>query len=77
MRAVMLKGFGGVEMLAGGDVKSPKPGNNQVLVKVMATSINRADLMQREGKYLPPVGDSNRLGLEVKEIIRRLRGEVV
>ncbi|HLO25844.1 MAG TPA: NAD(P)H-quinone oxidoreductase [Geobacteraceae bacterium] len=72
MKAVLLEGFGGVEVLKVGEVEVPKPGENQVLVKVMATSINRPDLVQREGKYPPPPGDSEILGLEVSGIIEEL-----
>ena len=72
MKAVLLKGFGGVEMLGVGEVERPEPGKGQVLVKVMATSINRADLLQREGKYPPPPGDSDILGLEVAGVIEKV-----
>ncbi len=37
----------------------------QVLVKVAAAGINRADLLQRSGLYPPPAGESDILGLEV------------
>lgn len=72
MKAVLLEGFGGVEVLKIGEVDKPVPGENQVLVKVMATSINRPDLVQREGKYPPPPGDSEILGLEVSGVIEEL-----
>jgi NADPH:quinone reductase len=72
MKAVLLSGFGGVEVLTVGEVERPKPAENQVLVKVMATSINRPDLVQREGKYPPPPGDSEIIGLEVSGIIEEL-----
>ncbi len=65
MKAVLLKGFGGVDVLTVGEAERPRPGEGQVLVKVAATSINRPDLVQREGKYPPPPGDSDILGLEV------------
>lgn len=77
MKAVLLEGFGGVEVLKVGEVEVPKPGENQVLVKVMATSINRPDLVQREGKYPPPPGDSEILGLEVSGIIEELGPGVI
>lgn len=72
MKAVVLNGFGGLEVLTVGEVAVPAPGDNQVLVKVMATTINRPDLVQREGKYPPPPGDSEILGLEVAGIIEEL-----
>lgn len=72
MKAVLLNGFGGLEVLSVGEVEKPKPAEGQVLVKVVATSINRPDLVQREGKYPPPPGDSEILGLEVAGTIEEL-----
>lgn len=69
MKAVLLDGFGGTEVLKVGEADKPVPAEGQVLVKVMATSINRPDLVQREGKYPPPPGDSEILGLEVSGVI--------
>jgi putative PIG3 family NAD(P)H quinone oxidoreductase len=72
MKAVLLEGFGGLDVLKIGDVAVPTPGEGQVLVKVAATTINRPDLVQREGKYPPPPGDSEILGLEVAGVIAEL-----
>lgn len=72
MKAVLMEGFGGVEVLKVGEVERPVPGEGQVLVKVIATTINRPDLVQREGKYPPPPGDSEILGLEVAGTIEEL-----
>ncbi len=72
MKAVVLEGFGGLDVLKMGEVERPVPGEGQVLVKVHATSINRPDLVQREGKYPPPPGDSEILGLEVSGVIEEL-----
>ena len=44
--------------------RTPAPGAGQILIKVAATSVNRPDLMQREGNYAPPKGESEILGLE-------------
>lgn len=38
--------------------------SNKVLMKVKATALNRADLLQKRGKYDPPEGESTILGLE-------------
>ncbi len=65
MKAVLMNGFGGVDVLTVGEAPMPAPAEGQVRVKVHATSINRPDLVQREGKYPPPAGDSEILGLEV------------
>lgn len=43
----------------------PEPGANQVLIRVAATSVNRPDIIQRQGNYNPPQGESEILGLEV------------
>ncbi len=72
MNAVLMEGFGGVEVLKIGEAQKPAAGEGQVLVKVMATSINRPDLVQREGKYPPPPGDSEILGLEVAGVVEEL-----
>ena len=72
MKAVLLSGFGGAEVMTIGEAAIPTPAENQVLIKVMATSVNRPDLVQREGKYPPPPGDSEILGLEVSGIIQEL-----
>lgn len=72
MKAVLLEGFGGLEVLKVGETDMPKPGEGQVLVKVAATTVNRPDLVQREGKYPPPPGDSEILGLEVAGVIAEL-----
>ena len=70
MRAVLIKEFGGPEQLAIGSWPTPEIGPQEVLVRVHATALNRADTLQRMGKYPPPKGASPILGLE-------MAGEVV
>jgi putative PIG3 family NAD(P)H quinone oxidoreductase len=72
MRAVVMEGFGGPEVLRLGEAPRPRPGPGQVLIRVAATSVNRADLQQRSGNYPPPPGESEILGLEVAGIIAEL-----
>jgi len=72
MKAVLISEFGGTEVLRIGEAERPTPGNGQVLVAVAATSVNRPDIVQREGKYPPPKGDSEVLGLEVAGTVRAL-----
>jgi putative PIG3 family NAD(P)H quinone oxidoreductase len=72
MRAVLMDGFGGPEVLRLGDAPRPRPAPGQVLIRVAATSINRADLHQRAGNYAPPPGESEILGLEVAGVIEEL-----
>ncbi|HUS19404.1 MAG TPA: NAD(P)H-quinone oxidoreductase [Terriglobales bacterium] len=56
MKAVVISRSGGPEVLEVRGVPDPVPGAHEVLVKVMATALNRADLLQREGKYPAPPG---------------------
>lgn len=44
---------------------TPRPGDDEVLVRVAAASVNRPDLLQRQGKYPPPAGASPILGLDI------------
>lgn len=64
MRAVVMETFGGPQVLRLGEVERPEPGPGQVLIRVAATSVNRADTVQRMGNYPAPPGDSEILGLE-------------
>jgi NADPH:quinone reductase len=56
MQAVWISTFGGPEVLEIRTVGKPTIHDDHVLVRVRATSINRADLLQRQGKYPPPPG---------------------
>ncbi len=72
MRAVVADGAGGPEVLSIGEVPDPEPGTGEVLLRVAATAINRADLLQRQGHYPPPPGASELLGLECSGTIAAL-----
>lgn len=65
MKAVQVKAFGGPEQLYIGEWEKPQPGPEEILVQVEATAVNRADTLQRRGKYPPPEGESPILGLEM------------
>lgn len=65
IKAVTRTGDGGPEVLQLDDVPPPQPTETQLLVNVRATSLNRADLIQRRGGYPPPQGESEILGLEI------------
>jgi NADPH2:quinone reductase len=65
MRAVIVKQPGGPEQLAIASLAVPERGDNQVLIRVTAAGINRADIHQRNGNYPPPPGASEILGMEV------------
>ena len=64
MKAIVCDGFGGAEVLKVGDRPIPKPAEGEVLVKVIYSALNRADIMQRKGSYPPPPGVTDVLGLE-------------
>ncbi len=66
MKAVRIKEFGDPDVLEIADVSEPKhPSGNEVVVRVRAAGLNRADLLQVAGKYPPPAGyDAKRPGME-------------
>ena len=76
MKAVQMTGTGGPEVLEIKQSATPEPSEDQVLIKVAATSVNRADISQRRGNYPPPKGDSEILGLEVAGVIEQLGANV-
>ena len=65
MKAVIIKEPGGPEMLEWIDVEDPEPAAGEVAVDVVASAVNRADVMQRMGLYPLPPGTSPYPGLEV------------
>ena len=54
MRAVVITEYGDVDVLQVQEVPAPVPGPDEVLVEVMASAMNRADLLQRAGQYPAP-----------------------
>ncbi|TAM72726.1 NAD(P)H-quinone oxidoreductase [bacterium] len=65
MLAATVPSFGGPEAIVIAEVPTPVPASQEVLVRVRAAGLNRAEVMQRQGKYpAPPGGDNTRLGLE-------------
>jgi putative PIG3 family NAD(P)H quinone oxidoreductase len=64
MRAVVIREPGDESVLAIGDVPRPGLGPADVRIRIAATAVNRADLLQRQGLYPPPPGASPILGLE-------------
>jgi NADPH2:quinone reductase len=76
MRAVVCRGAGGPEVLAVARVPDPEPGPQELLVRVRAAALNRADVMQRAGSYSPPPGVSPILGVEIAGEVVALGSEV-
>ncbi len=76
MQAIHFESAGGPEVLTLREVPDPDPSPEQVLVRVRATALNRADTLQRQGQYPPPVGESDILGLELAGEIERVGSAV-
>jgi putative PIG3 family NAD(P)H quinone oxidoreductase len=64
MRAITIPEPGGPEALVWDEAPDPVPGEGEVLVEVVASAVNRADILQRQGFYDPPPGASPHPGLE-------------
>lgn len=65
MKAIVCRTNGGPEVMEWVDVPLPTLAPSEILIRVSAAGLNRADLLQREGKYPPPIGSSSILGMEV------------
>ncbi|MFK8161850.1 MAG: NAD(P)H-quinone oxidoreductase [Lewinella sp.] len=65
MKAITITSPGDANQLQITEVSDPVAAPGQVLVYVAATALNRADILQREGKYPPPPGVTDILGLEM------------
>ena len=77
MRAIVIKGKGGVEALEVRDVPTPEPRGEQVRVRVRACALNRADLMQARGVYpAPPGAPADIPGLEYAGEVEALGPDV-
>jgi putative PIG3 family NAD(P)H quinone oxidoreductase len=64
VKAILIREPGAPEVLEMAEVPDPVPGPGEVLLRVAATAVNRADLLQRMGRYPPPPGASEILGLD-------------
>ena len=77
MRAVVLTGHGGPEVLTFADIPTPQIGPEEVLVQVRATSLNRADLLQRMGFYPDPFpGEHEVPGMEFSGRVQAIGSRV-
>jgi len=73
VKAIRITEPGGPEVLRLQEVADPEPGPDDVLVDVRATAINRADLLQREGRYpVPPGAPQDIPGLEMAGVISQV-----
>jgi len=77
MKAVVITEFGDPEVLQLREVDRPVPGPRQILVRVTASGLNRADLLQRAGRYPAPQGyPQNIPGLEYSGVVEVVGNEV-
>jgi len=76
MKAIEILNPGPQSSLVVREIPEPPLSAGEVLIRVVAAGINRADLLQRAGKYPPPPGASEVLGLEVSGFIERIAPEV-
>jgi NADPH:quinone reductase len=65
MREITFDGAGGPDVVRVREAPVPVPSSGQVLIEVVAAGVNRPDILQREGNYPPPPGESDVPGLEV------------
>src|ERR1700749_5351398 len=65
MRAIVVAGPGDAGAMRIAEVPRPLPRPGEVLIKVAAAGVNRADIVQRKGHYPPPAGITDILGMEV------------
>lgn len=76
LKAIQLHQFGSPENFYIGKYPTPEPSAHQVQIKVAATALNRADTLQRMGKYPPPKGASPILGLEMSGTVSKVGSQV-
>jgi putative PIG3 family NAD(P)H quinone oxidoreductase len=76
MKAIVLDGFGGPEVMRLGEAERPTPKPDQILMSVAATSVNRPDTLQRRGGYPPPSGETEILGLEAAGAVEEIGADV-
>ncbi len=72
MKAIRQTTFGGTETLYIGETTQPTISVDEILIEVHYAALNRADILQRQGKYPPPKGESTILGLEASGIIKEV-----
>jgi putative PIG3 family NAD(P)H quinone oxidoreductase len=76
MKAITVPEPGGPDALVLSDVATPQPAAGEVLVRVAAAGVNRADTLQRQGQYAPPPGASDIIGLEVSGTLETVGEDV-
>ena len=75
MKALIVDNASGTPVMIPGTHDKPEPGPNELLVKIKATALNRADLLQKAGNYPVPDGASPILGLEMAGFVEKCGSE--
>ncbi|KAH0718000.1 hypothetical protein KY285_014031 [Solanum tuberosum] len=76
MKAVVITWPGGPEVLKLQEVEDPQIKEDEILIKIAATAINRADTLQRQGEHPPHEGESEYPGLECSETVEAVGKDV-
>ncbi|MGY4539737.1 NADPH2:quinone reductase [Mucilaginibacter sp. UYNi724] len=77
MKAIIITQPGEPEVLQIGDRPTPACSPTEILIKVMASGINRPDIAQRKGNYPPPAGAPTDIpGLEVAGVVTEIGADV-
>ncbi len=69
MIAIQISEFGGPRVLQAAERPRPTPGPDELVIRIKAAGVSRADIMQRQGKYPPPPGASDIPGLDVAGVV--------
>jgi tumor protein p53-inducible protein 3 len=76
MKAIIVDTPGAEDVLKIGETPPPQLGPEDIRIRVRATAVNRADLLQRQGMYPPPAGASPIIGLECAGEVSEVGGAV-
>ncbi|MEO7588123.1 MAG: NAD(P)H-quinone oxidoreductase [Arachnia sp.] len=69
MHAVIVATPGDIDAMEVGELPTPQPQPGEVLVRTVASGVNRADILQRKGHYPPPRGVTDTIGLEASGVV--------
>jgi len=76
MKAIQVENPGPDYVLTRGETQTPRPGAGEILIRVAAAGVNRADLLQAGGLYPPPPGAPQTLGMEVSGVVEEAGADV-
>ena len=76
MKAIVWTKYGPPDALQLKEVETPTPKEDEVLIKVAAAGLNRADILQRRGHYPPPPGAPPNPGLEAAGVVTQVGAAV-